>query len=172
MFSNVAGRHTQHQVTITIGEPHEDLQRAADAARAAYDAGLRALRPGRTFGDVVNDIRAPYDAVDGWEFGPAIHTLNPMIAASGFPNDASRRMAGADAYPVEADHRPTTFAEIVLQPGMTFALEPNYVVGQQLAYLGGTVILGDDKPIELNPYTAQVLHAAGSLSLSTASCHH
>lgn len=164
VFSNVGGRHTQHQVTITIGEPHKDLRRAADVARAAYDAGLRALRPGRTFGDVVEDIRAPYDADDGWEFGPAIHTLNPMIAASGFPNDASRRMAGPDAYPVETDHRPTMFAEMVLEPGMTFALEPNYVVGRQLAYLGGTVIVGDDEPIELNPYTAQLLRAAGRLS--------
>ena len=162
VFSNVGGRHTQHQVTITIGEPHEDLRRAADVARAAYDAGLRALRPGRTFGDVVKDIRGTYDAVDGWEFGPAIHTLNPMVAAGGFPNDASRRMAGADAYPAEADYRPTMFAEMVLEPGMTFALEPNYACGRHLAYLGGTVIVGDDEPIELNPYTARILRAEGN----------
>ncbi|WP_399880556.1 M24 family metallopeptidase [Streptomyces sp. BBFR51] len=161
VFSNVAGRHTQHQVTITIGAPHEDLRRAADVARAAYDAGLDALRPGRTFGDVVDDIRRPYAGAGGWEFGPAIHTLNPMIAAGGFPNDASRRMAGADTYPPEDGHRPTMAADLELEPGMTFALEPNYVYGRQLAYLGGTVIVGDDDPIELNPYTAQVLRAEG-----------
>ncbi len=161
VFSNVAGRHTQHQVTITIGEPHQDLRRAADVARAAYDAGLDALRPGRTFGEAVSDIRKPYATAGGWEFGPAVHTLNPMIAASGFPNDASRRMAGADAYPPEDDHRPTMAADLELEPGMTFALEPNYAYGRHLAYLGGTVLVGDDGPIELNPYTARILRAEG-----------
>ncbi|GAA2289316.1 M24 family metallopeptidase [Streptomyces atrovirens] len=162
VFSNAAGRHTQHQVTITIGEPHEDLLRAADVTRAAYDAGLAALRPGRTFGEAVADIRKPYANAGGWEFGPAIHTLNPTIAVSGFPNDASRRMAGADAYPAEGEHHPTMAADMELEPGMTFALEPNYAYGRHLAYLGGTVIVGDDGAIELNPYTAQILRAEGS----------
>ncbi|MFD6189703.1 M24 family metallopeptidase [Streptomyces sp. NPDC060275] len=162
VFSNAAGRHTQHQVTLTIGEPHEELRRAADVARAAYDAGLNALRPGRTFGEAVDDIRKPYADAGGWEFGPAVHTLNPMIAAGGFPNDASRRMAGAGAYPPEDDHRPTMAADMVLEPGMTFALEPNYAYGRHLAYLGGTVIVGDDDAIELNPYTARLLRAEGS----------
>ena len=49
-----------------------------------------------------------------------------------------------------------------LEPGMTFALEPNYAYGRHLAYLGGTVIVGDDGAIELNPYTAQILRAEGS----------
>ncbi len=160
VFCNVGGRHTQHQVTITIGEPHEDLRRAADVARTAYDAGLRALRPGRTFGDVVDAVRKPLDAADGWEFGPALHALNPAIALSGFPADASRRMAGASAYPAEADH-PTISGDLTLEPGMTFAFEPNYAYGRRLAYIGGTVIVGEDEPIELNPYTARILRAAG-----------
>lgn len=160
VFAHVAGRHTQHQVTITLGPPHEDLRRAADVAREAYDAGLAALRPGRTFGDVVEDLRGPYRAAGGWEFGPAIHTLNPMIAAAGFPVEASRRRAGADAYPPETD-RPTMAADMVLEPGMTFALEPNYAYGRHLAYLGGTVLVTDDEPLELNPYTARLLRAGG-----------
>ena len=160
VFSNFGARHTQHQATITIGEPHEDLQRAAEVARAAYDAGLQALRPGRTFGDVVEAMRKPLIAADGWEFGPSLHALNPMIAVSGFPAEASRQMAGAEAYPPEADHR-TLSGDIELRPGMSFALEPNYVFGRHLAYIGGTVIVGEGAPIELNPYTAQILPAQG-----------
>lgn len=160
VFCNFGGRHTQHQVTISIGEPHEDLRRAADVARAAYDAGLQALRPGRTFGDVVDAIRTPLDAADGWEFGPSIHALNPLIAASGFPATGRRRITGVENYPVEPDH-PTMSGDLELKPGMTFALEPNYVFGRHLAYLGGTVVVGDDEAIELNPYTAQILRAAG-----------
>ncbi|MFI5718067.1 M24 family metallopeptidase [Nocardia sp. NPDC051750] len=159
VFSNFGGRHTQHQATITIGEPHEDLHRAAEVARAAYDACLQVLRPGRTFGEAVDALREPLRDAGGWEFGPCLHALNPMIALSGFAADASRRLAGARAYPPEADH-PTLSGDLALEPGMTFALEPNYVFGRHLAYLGGTVIVGADEPIELNPYTAQILRAA------------
>jgi Xaa-Pro aminopeptidase len=163
VFSNLGGRHTQHQVTIAIGEPHPNLLRAAEVARSTYDAGLQALRPGRTFGDVVDAMREVLDAADGWEFGPSLHALNPMIVLSGFPADAPNRIPGADAYPPEPDH-PTIGADLELVPGMTFAMEPNYVFGQHLAYLGGTVIVGDPDPIELNPYTAQILRAEGNNS--------
>ncbi|MFI1461769.1 M24 family metallopeptidase [Nocardia carnea] len=160
VFANLGGRHTQHQVTITVGEPHPDLLRAAEVARATYDAGLQSLRPGRTFGDVVDAMREVLDAADGWEFGPSVHALNPAIALSGFPADAGQWIPGAEAYPPETDH-PTIGADLELRPGMTFAMEPNYVFGRHLAYLGGTVIVGDPDPIELNPYTAQILRAQG-----------
>ncbi|OBG19005.1 aminopeptidase P family protein [Mycobacterium sp. 852002-51057_SCH5723018] len=165
VFCHLAGRHTQHQVTITIGDPHADLQRAAAVARQAYDAALLAMRAGATFGDVVNAMRTPLEAADGWEFGPSLHALNPAIALSGFPAQALRRIAGAHAYPAEADH-PTISADLELQSGMTFALEPNYVFGRHLAYIGGTVIVDDEGPIELNPSTAQILRAAGTTTPS------
>jgi hypothetical protein len=47
----------------------------------------------------------------------------------------------------------------VLQKGMTFAFEPNCVFARRTANLGGTVVVGDDAPIELNPFTARLLHA-------------
>lgn len=157
VFCNFGGRHTQHQVTLAIGAVPEELQRAADVARAAYDAGLRALRPGRTFREVVDALREPIDAADGWVFGPALHGLNPLMALSGFPGDISR-VAGADAYPPVSD-QPTILADMELEPGMTFAFEPNYAFGRHLAYIGGTVIVGNDEPLELNSYTAQILKA-------------
>ena len=160
VFANLGGRHTQHQITIAIGDPHPDLLRAAEIARATYDAGLAALRPGRTFGSVVDAMREVLDPADGWEFGPSLHALNPMIALSGFPADATKHIPGADIYPPEPDH-PTIGADLKLMPGMTFAMEPNYVFGRHLAYLGGTVIVGDPAPLELNPYTAQILRAEG-----------
>ncbi len=165
VFSNLGGRHTQHQVTITVGEAHPELLRAAEVARATYDAGLRMLRPGRTFGEVVDAMRHVLSAADGWEFGPALHALNPMIALSGFPADATRHLPGAEAYPPEPEH-PTIGADLALVAGMTFAMEPNYVYGRHLAYLGGTVIVGDPDPIELNGHTAQILHAEGRTAVA------
>jgi Xaa-Pro aminopeptidase len=159
VFCQFGGRHTQHQVTIAIGEVPEEVQHAADVARAAYDAGLKALRPGRTFGEVVTEVRKPLDAASGWEFGPAIHGLNPLMALSRFPADVTR-LAGAEAYPPAPD-APTLFGDWTLEPGMTFAFEPNYAFGRHLVYIGGTVIVGEDEPIELNSYTAQILRAGG-----------
>jgi len=45
---------------------------------------------------------------------------------------------------------------------MCFAFEPNYAFGRHVAHLGGTVIVGEDEPIELGAYTAQMLQAAGT----------
>lgn len=42
---------------------------------------------------------------------------------------------------------------------MTFAFEPNCAIGRRTVNIGGTVIVGADKAIELNPHTAEVLHA-------------
>jgi len=42
---------------------------------------------------------------------------------------------------------------------MTFALEPNCVFDRKLASIGGTVIIGEDGPIELNPLTARLQRA-------------
>lgn len=41
--------------------------------------------------------------------------------------------------------------------GMSFSFEPNAVVGGRAVNLGGTVVIGEDGPIELNPLTAQLL---------------
>jgi Xaa-Pro aminopeptidase len=150
VFSNLGGRHTQHQITIAIGDPHPDLLRAAEVARATYDAGLAALRPGRAFDSVVDAMREVLDRADGWEFGPSLHALNPMIALSGFPADATKHIPGVDVYPPEPDH-PTIGADMMLKPGMTFAMEPNYVLGRHLAYVGGTVIVGDPAPWNSTP---------------------
>ena len=162
MFCSFGGRHTQHQVLIAIGEVHEDFACAASVARAAYDAGLHALRPGRTFGEVVAAVLRPMQAAGGWVFGPAIHGLNPLIALSGFTGDISR-IPGAEVYPPVSDQT-TIFADLVLEPGMSFAFEPNYAFGRHVVHIGGTVIVGDDAPIELNPYTARILQAATTVA--------
>lgn len=78
-----------------------------------------------------------------------------MIALCGFPGDISRQ-PGAEVYPAVSD-QPTILGDMLLEPGMSF--EPNYAFGWHLACLGGTVIVGEDEAVELNPYTAQILRA-------------
>jgi Xaa-Pro aminopeptidase len=157
VFSQFGGRHTQHQVTIAIGEVHEDYWRAGDVARRSYEAGLKALRPGRTFGDVVEAMHGPLDASDGSVFLIAVHSLNPGLSLGKGRADIGR-LDGAAAYPPVHAH-PAFMADLRLEPGMTFVLEPQYAFGRHLAHLGGTVIVGEGEAIELSPYTAEILRA-------------
>ncbi|KAN0115413.1 peptidase [Hyaloscypha variabilis] len=165
VFSNFGSRHTQHQVLIAVGEVHEDFKRAARVARAVYDAGLQALRPGRKFSDFVNDMLKPMEGAGGWVIGPAVHGLNPLVGLGGFPADINQ-VPGAEAFPLARDY-PTMYGDMILEPGMCFAFEPNYAFGRHVAHLGGTVIVGEDKPTECSPYTAQMLQAAGTTVAGT-----
>lgn len=159
VFSQFGGREAQNQVTIAVGDVHDDFHRAGAVARASYDAALEALRPGRTWGDVVEAAHEPLDAADGSMFLIALHSLNPGLVVGRCRGDIST-LAGADAYPPVTGH-PALMTDMELRPGMTFILEPQYAFGRHLVHVGGTVIVGEDEPLELNPYTAQILQAAG-----------
>ena len=52
----------------------------------------------------------------------------------------------------------TFFADLTLEPGMTFAFEPSCGFGSRAVTIGGTVVVGENGPIELNPFTAQLHH--------------
>jgi len=85
VFCNVGMRSTQHQATVAKGEVPNDFERAAVVARGSYDAGVQALRPGRTFSDVVEEMRKPLLAADCEPVYPLIHTLNPIHAMAAGP---------------------------------------------------------------------------------------
>ncbi|MER6952379.1 M24 family metallopeptidase [Streptomyces sp. NPDC002623] len=157
IFCQFGMRATQHQVAIAVGEVHEDIERAARVARDCYQAGLETMRAKRRFGDVAEAMLAPLEEAGGWVKGPQIHGLNPIAALCRVPIDFSQ-VDGIDRYP-EVPGIPTLLADLELQPGMTFAFEPSCGFGRRLVTLGGTVIVGDDEAIELNPYTAQLLQA-------------
>jgi Xaa-Pro aminopeptidase len=145
VFCTFGMRSTQHQVTIAIGDVHEDWERGASVARESYDVGLKALRSKRTFGEVVEEMRKPVEEAGGLAAGtrlgqPLIHSLNPFGLRGG--------------------GLPTKNGDMELRPGMTFAVEPYCVFGPRKIVIGGTAIVGDEGAIELNPYTAQLLRSA------------
>lgn len=154
VFGQFGLRGTQHQLTIAIGEAHPDIERAAGFARACYDAGLRSLRPGVRFEEVCRQMLQPVLDAGGWTRGPQIHSLNPLIALCGRPTKLEQ-LEGAERYP-DVGTAPTLLADMELEPGMTFAFEPSCAFGRHLVTIGGTVIVGKDGPIELNPFTAQL----------------
>lgn len=159
VFSRFGMKESQHQVAIAIGEVHPDIGAAAAIAGASYQAGLAAAQVGNTFGDVAEAMMAPLKEAGSWNIHPLVHALNPFGPVCGFGGPGGLdQIPGASRYG-RLFELPTVGAELPLAPGMSWSFEPSAVVGGRAVNLGGTVIIGDDDPIELNPYTAQLLRA-------------
>jgi Xaa-Pro aminopeptidase len=153
-------KETRHQVAIAIGDPHPDIETAAAIAGASYQAGLRAARPGNTFGDLAEAMLEPLKQAGSWNTHPLVRALSPFGLAGGFG-------AGLSQLP-QARHYgrlsqiPATGSELPLAPGMCWALQPSAVVDGSAVSLGGTVLVGEDDPVELSPFTARLLRAGGT----------
>ncbi len=154
VFCNFGMRATQLQVSIAIGEVHQDVDRASKVARECYEAGLNALRPGVKFGDVAQAMRKPLHDAGGWSKGPQIHSLNPIFAICGLDVDLSV-VGVSDKYP-RIRHLDTLSEDLIIELGMTFAFEPSCAFGSRGVTIGGTVVVGQDGPIELNPDVAKL----------------
>jgi Xaa-Pro aminopeptidase len=155
VFSSLGMLETQHQVTVAVGEVHTDYEKAAEVARASYEEGLAALRPGRTFGEVVDAMQAPLKSAGGYNVHPLVHSINPFGLVCGF-GEGFNRLPGADRYAIAAEV-PTFGAEVEIEAGMTFAFEPSCMLGERFVNLGGTVIAGEDGAIELNDLTTHMM---------------
>ncbi|MFJ4653331.1 M24 family metallopeptidase [Nocardia sp. NPDC088792] len=157
VFCQFGMRETQHQVAIAVGEVHPDIEAAAQVARASYEAGLGALRPGNTFGQVVDAMKAPLEAAGGWNIHPLVHGMNPYGTVCGFGH-GMRELPEAAEYALLAEV-PTIGTDLPLAEGMVFAFEPNCVINGKLANIGGTVVVGADGAVELNSLTTNLLRA-------------
>lgn len=154
LFSFWGVIHTQEQVAIAVGDVHPDILRAGKVARECYEIGLKQIRPGVRFGDVGRAMLGPVLREGGWSRGPQIHTLNPLYGISGFTNDLSQ-VENMDRYSAKLVNTiPTILDDMVLQPGMSLALEPGCGFGTRTVTIGSSVIVGEDGAIELTPYTA------------------
>ncbi|RAO72530.1 uncharacterized protein BHQ10_008542 [Talaromyces amestolkiae] len=127
IFCDFGKMQAQLQVTIAVGKVHQDVEWAAEIARQCYDAGLKALQPGNTFGEVAKAIREPLKENGAWSKGPQIHSLNPIVPVCEIDVD----LANIGVSEVYRRHwaLDTLAADMVLKPGMTFALEPTCAIG-------------------------------------------
>lgn len=81
--------------------------------------------------------------------------MNPFGLISGMQNFAAV-LPGADRY--ESTRAiPLVGGAVELRPGMTFALEPNCALGKRVVNLGGTVVVGEDEPLELNRVSTRLM---------------
>jgi Xaa-Pro aminopeptidase len=129
-------KETRHPVAIAIGNPHPDIETAAVIARASYQAGLRAARVGSTFGDLAEAMLMPLKQAGSRNTRPLVR----MLSTPGPP----------DGFACELDQLP-------LAQGMCCAFAPSAVIAGRAVSLGGTVVIGQDSPMELSPFTARML---------------
>ena len=149
---------TQHQAAVAVGKVHPDIERAAEIARECYELGVETLKAGVTFGEVVDVMEKPLLAAKGWHVHPLIHSINPY-GPIGFGT-----APGIESLPLAKNYGnvgrlPNPGRDIVLQPGMCFAFEPNCAFGNHLANIGGTVIVGEDRGVELNSNSTFLMRA-------------
>ncbi|MFW9842918.1 MAG: M24 family metallopeptidase [Candidatus Thorarchaeota archaeon] len=161
LFCNVGLTHAQAQITVSIGEPTAEKRRLASLVREAYEIGLDMLRPGITFGELVEAMGTPHIREGAWDLSPLIHTMNPheavsnitrgIMGPSGFPG-LMERFPGAEFSQVDME-RP----DLVIKEGMVFEFEPNGCFGAAYMDIGGNVIVTASGCEELNIIPTRVV---------------
>jgi Xaa-Pro aminopeptidase len=155
VFSSFGMLETQHQPTIAVGKVHPDFDKAAAIARKSYEAGIKTLRDGIKFGEVVEAMRKPLREVeDAWSVHPLIHSMNPFgLIGTG------DRMGSLPEFKNYGKVLliPGVGLDTVLKKGMTFAFEPNVALGKRVVNIGGTVVVGENNGIELNELTNNII---------------
>ncbi len=147
-------QEVQVQMTVAFDPIDATNQKCEKVARQSYDAGLKALKPGIKFSEFWAAMEEPLKASGCWSYTPLVHSLGPhFLAGRSRVNqenlDLGVRFVGAPgAIP----------RDIVLQPGMVFAFEPNACIGTHRVNIGGTVIVTANGCEELNQIPTTVTH--------------
>lgn len=149
---------TQHQAAVAVGKIHPNLEHAAQVARECYEIGVEKLKEGTTFGEVVDAMEKPLLDSKGWHVHPLIHSINPY-GPIGFGTAPGIEVLPQAKRYGNVGRLPNPGRDIVLQAGMCFAFEPNCAFGNHLANIGGTVVVGKDRGIELNENSTRLMRA-------------
>jgi len=147
-------QEVQVQMTVALDPLDDTNLKCERVARASYEAGIRALKPGISFADLVAAMEEPLKSAGCWGYTPLVHSLAPhfLMGRTAVNQDQAKldvRFAGANT--ARARHA-------VLEPGMVLAFEPNACIGQHRVNLGGTVIVTATGCEELNHIPTSVTH--------------
>ncbi|MBI2830039.1 MAG: aminopeptidase P family protein [Chloroflexi bacterium] len=142
-------QNVQVQMCAAIPPVSPEVQECARLARECYEAGVRVLHPGRKFEEVAAATEVPIEKhPTAWFQTPQLHSLNPHICV-GRTGVNIQRMPGVENFPQVGTGR-IRGGETVLKPGMAFELEPNACIGLNRVLIGGTVLVTEKGPEELN----------------------
>jgi len=147
-------QEAQVQMTVAL-DPIDDLSiKCERVARASYDAGLKALKPGITIGQLLAEMEEPLQTAGCWGYTPLVHSVAPhFLAGNTMVNREQVNLGVRLAGPPRAVNRPRT-----IEAGMVFAFEPNACLGEHRVNIGGTVIVTASGCEALNDVPTRVTH--------------
>lgn len=154
------GQEAQVQMAVALDPINAENQKCEKVARLAFEAGLKAVKPGATFGDVVQAMEAPIREAGCWAKTPLLHTLT--FGSTGFTPVNREQLAGTRDEPIEGRARPgVRRPDLVLQEGMGLELEPNACIGMHRVNIGSGVLVTASGGEVLNDLPTRVFHRAG-----------
>ena len=147
-------QEVQVQMTVALDPLDEENRKCERVARASYEAGVKALKPGMTFAELVAVMEEPLRSSGCWAYTPLVHSVGPHFLAGRTSVNQQQaelnvRFVGPNAVRARA---------AVLEPGMVFAFEPNACLGHHRVNIGGTVIVSASGCEELNHIPTSVTH--------------
>lgn len=154
IFAWFGGLEAQVQMSVAIPPVSEVNSQCAQIARQAYEEGLRNLKPGKKFAEVVEAMEAVLDRPGVWHLTPLIHSMNPMVCI-GPTGVRIESLPGVEAYGQVGTGR-IRGGDVVLEPGTVFELEPNACIERHRVNIGGTVIVTETGNEPLNEIPCQM----------------
>jgi Xaa-Pro aminopeptidase len=147
-------QEAQVQMTVAL-DPVDDLSLKCERiARASYDAGIAALKPGIAFAELLAAMEEPLKTAGCWGYTPLVHSVAPhFLAGSTLVNREKVNLGVRLAGPPRAVNR-----QRVIEAGMVFAFEPNACLGQHRVNIGGTVVVTPGGCEPLNDIPTRVTH--------------
>jgi Xaa-Pro dipeptidase len=150
LFQLYGGVEAQQQMSVATKPVAPLTRELADVARRSYEIGINMMRPGVTFGEIVDAMEKPVLDAGGWYEMPLIHTMSPhgginSGTAVGIEQAPELKGLGFKDSPMNPAVR-----DLVLKPSMIFEVQPNICRDHRRVNIGGTVIVTEDGVEELN----------------------
>ena len=147
-------QEVQVQMTVAL-DPLDDTNKTCErVALKSYAAGIKALKPGIAFADLLAAMEEPLKSAGCWGYTPLLHSVGPHFLAG-------RTLVNQDQVKLDVRYAGANAArqrQAILQPGMVFAFEPNACIGNHRVNIGGTVIVTATGCEELNHIPTTVTH--------------
>ena len=151
------GQEGQVNMSVALDPVDDVVRRLEDVARASYEAGLAAMRPGVTFASVVQAMEKPIAASGCWSKTPLLHTLT--FGSTGFTPVNREQLEGTREEAIEGAATPgIRRGGLVLTEGMGLELEPNACLGMVRVNIGAGVLVTANGAEELNDLPTRVRH--------------
>ena len=74
-------QEVQVQMTVALDPLDDTNQKCEQVALNSYDAGIKALKPGMTFADLVAVMEEPLKSAGCWGYTPLVHSVGPHFLA-------------------------------------------------------------------------------------------